>query len=102
MWSLTVSGVRDDVKLGSGFTRRRLVVRRAVDWCRWESNGSFWKSDDDDEDDDDDSNPNEDAEAEEEAEELGENVRLDRVADAIRETMVVISLHPVGCNYTEC
>jgi hypothetical protein len=91
MWSLMVSGVMDDVKVGSGFTRRRLVVRRAVDWCRWESRGSFWNSDGD-------SNPNEEAKEEEEGEneeekEVGEEVRLDRLADAIRETKVFISLH---------
>jgi hypothetical protein len=93
MWSLMVSGVMDDVKVGSGFTRRRLVVRRAVDWCRWESRGSFWNSDDDD----GDSNPNEEAEEAEEEEneneEMGENVRRDRLADAIRDTKVFISLH---------
>lgn len=33
MWSWRFEGDMEDVKDGSGFVRRRLVVRRAVDSC---------------------------------------------------------------------
>lgn len=48
MWSWTVSGDIEDVNVGSGFTRRRLVLRRALNWCRWKDSGSILNEEVDD------------------------------------------------------
>lgn len=71
MSSLSLSGAMEDVKVGSGLTRSRLVVRRAEDWCRWKDSGNTPSG--------------------RRVEELDENTRLGRLVDDIRETMVFIS-----------
>lgn len=37
MWSLILSGWMEEVKVGSGFTRKFFVVRRALDACLLEN-----------------------------------------------------------------
>jgi hypothetical protein len=37
------------VNVGSGFTRRRLVLRRALDWSRWKESGNILNEEADDE-----------------------------------------------------
>ena len=71
MSSLTLSGAMEDVNVGSGLTRSRLVVRRAVDWCRWKDSGDAPKS--------------------RYVNELDGNKKLGRLAYDGRETMVFIS-----------
>lgn len=71
MSSLILSGAMEDVNVGSGLTRSRLVVRRAVDWCRWKDSGDALNG--------------------RYVEELDGNMRLGRLAYAVRETMVFIS-----------
>lgn len=71
MSSLVLSGAMEDVNVGSGLTRSRLVVRRAVDWCRWKDSG--------------------DAPKDRYVKELDGIKRLDRLAYENLETMAFIS-----------
>lgn len=71
MWSSTFSGAMEDVNVGSGLTRSRLVVRRVLDWCRWKDNGKALNGGN--------------------IEELDEKQRFGRVAYVSWETLIFMS-----------